>query len=265
MSNFAHSLILRLLACLLSAPLLAAETVKIAAFEYPPLYQDAPDKGVSGDIVIAAFKMVDINARLNFYSVNRMIHSVAQGDQACGIGGSILFEAPEIASAVNIVALIQYVPQGFLFDSRRFPNGLKHERIEDMQHYRVSVLAGSGIMRLLERHKLPLIASNTHESAARRLQMGSVDAWAIVDLSGAQTMQKLFPAEASHFKSSAPFHLGDVSLICSKARDPEQRISQKFNEGLAIIKKNGEYMRLMAKYYGGVNQINKSALADDMR
>jgi hypothetical protein len=47
--------------------------------------------------------------------------------------------------------------------------------------------------------------------------------------------------------------------------DPNNVYNNKFTEGLAIIKKNGTYMQLMAKYYGGKTDINKDALSKDMQ
>jgi ABC-type amino acid transport substrate-binding protein len=32
-----------------------------------------------------------------------------------------------------------------------------------------------------------------------------------------------------------------------------------------MIKKDGTYMKIMAKYYGGADAINKDALTDDMK
>ena len=45
----------------------------------------------------------------------------------------------------------------------------------------------------------------------------------------------------------------------------EDKYGRKFRAGLASIKKNGTYMRIMAKYYGGAAKINKGSLPADMR
>lgn len=243
----------------------ALERITIAAFEYPPIYQNAESKGLSGEIVIEAFKAAGIEAELRFYPVARMILNVADGKEVCGIGGSVLFEAPEIASEVRVSEVVQYVSQGFLYDSRKYPLGFRFESLEDLKAYRIGVLYSSGIMKFLEKEKLRLEPSTSHKSAALQLHTGKVDLWAIVDLTGLMYVRELFPKDAHFYKNTRPFNRGDVSLVCSKRRDPQQRYGEKFKKGLATIKRNGTYLRIMAKYYGSLASINKEAMTDDMR
>ena len=110
------------------------------------------------------------------------------------------------------------------------------------------------------------MAPNTvHEGSAKQLYQGRIDLWAVVDLTGHLYLSRLFAAEADRFERTASFNRGDVSLICSRKRDPDGIYAQKFAEGLARIKKNGTYMQIMAKYYGGARRINPESLTDDMR
>ena len=243
----------------------ALERITIAAFEYPPIYQNAENKGLSGELVVEAFKAAGIEVELRFYPVARMILNVADGKEVCGIGGSVLFEAPEIASEVRISEVVQYVSQGFLYDSRKHPLGLRFESLQDLKLYRIGVLYSSGIMKFLEKEKLKLEPSTNHKSAALQLQAGNVDLWAIVDLTGLMVMRELFPKEVGFYRNTRPFNRGDVSLICSKKRDPQQHYGVKFKKGLTAIKRNGTYLKIMAKYYGSPALINKEALPDDMR
>ena len=244
----------------------AEEKMVLAAFEYPPIYQNAADKGLSGDIAQAAFKAAGIDAELRFFPVVRMVEMVSSGHLPCAIGGTVLFEAPEVAEKIRAVATLQYVSQGFLYDDRQFPNGIVFSRLEDMSQYRIGVLFGSGIMRYLEKAKgLHLDVNRIHDGSAHQLQRRRIDVWAIVDLTGLMYMQRLFPGEAAHYRYSKAFNLGDVSLICSRSLDPDDDYGRRFREGLLAIKKNGTYMKLMAKYYGGKERINPEALPDDMR
>ena len=78
-------------------------------------------------------------------------------------------------------------------------------------------------------------------------------------------MKQIFPAEAANYKYTKAFNRGDVSVVFSKKADPDNAYNTKFKEGLAKIKKNGTYMKIMAKYYGSAGAINKEALSDDMK
>jgi len=138
--------------------------------------------------------------------------------------------------------------------------------LEQLSNYRIGVLFSSGINKLLEKSKnLKLETNPTHDGTAQQLQMGRVDLWAIVDITGLWYMKTQFPAEAKLYKYSKAFNRGDISVVFSKKRDPDNAYCNKFLKGLAIIKKNGTYMKTMAQYYGGVNKINQEALVDDMR
>lgn len=246
--------------------LFANEKIIVAAFEYPPIYQDEAEKGLSGDLVVAAFKAVNIDVDLEFFPVARMVYAVADGQAVCGIGGALLFEARDVAQAVTVSTIVNYVTQVFMYDSRKFPAGFSFKRLDDMAKYSIGVLNASGIMKFLEKDKnLKLEPNSGHESTAKQLHLGRIDAWAIVDLTGMMYMKKLFPAEAGNYKYTRYFNRGDVSLVFSKKMDPDNKYNAKFKEGLAIIKKDGTYMKIVAKYYGGRDSINREALADDMK
>jgi len=243
-----------------------AEKIVVAAFEYPPIYQNGPEKGLAGDLVVAAFRAVDIDTEFHFYPVPRMVRSVADGEATCGIGGAVLFEAPDIAPLVTVSSVVHYVSQVFVYDSRKFPKGLSFKALKDVEDYRIGVLFSSGIHKFLEKNGTLRLTTNTaHDRTAKQLELGRVDVWAIVDLTGMMYMAQLFPTEASNFKYTRAFNLGDVSVVFSKKRDPNNAYNTKFKEGLAAIKKNGTYRKIMAHYYGGVGKINREALPDDLK
>jgi ABC-type amino acid transport substrate-binding protein len=246
--------------------LAANEKIVVMAFEYPPIYQNDKDKGLSGDIVVEAFKAVNIDVEMQFYPVSRMVRNVSSGQAVCGIGGAILFAAPDVAANVTVSSVIQFVSQTFLYDVRKYPAGITFANLADMSRYRIGVLNGSGIMKLLEKTKeLKLDTNTTHDGTAKQLQIGRVDVWAIVDLTGIMYMKKLFPEEATNYKFTKSFNLGDVSVVFSRQMDPNNVYNDKFKEGLAAIKKNGTYMQIMARYYGSKTAINMEALTEDMR
>jgi len=155
---------------------LANEKVSVAAFEYPPIYQNQADKGLSCEIVSAAFKAVNIDTDFQFYPVARMVLSVADGQALCGVGGAVLFEAPDTAAAVNVSTVVNYVTQVFVYDMRKYPSGIPFKSVDDVTKYSIGVLNSSGIMKFLERTKnINLMPNNSHDGSARQLQLGRID------------------------------------------------------------------------------------------
>ena len=205
--QFFWKVLFTLLLLLNAGTLVAAnEKIIVAAFEYPPIYQNnEKDKGVSGDIVVEAFKAVNVDAVLEFFPAPRMVRIVDSGHTVCGIGGAILFSAPDVAANTRVSSKIQYVLQTFLYDSRRYPKGIKYERLEDMYKYKIGVLNGSGIMRLLKQvPNLNIVVNTKHKNTAKQLYIGRVDVWAIVDLTGLYFMRQLYPAEVKFYKTTKP-------------------------------------------------------------
>lgn len=251
---------------MLAGSLAANDKIVVAAFAYPPIYQNAVDKGLAGDLVAAAFEAVGIDTEFQFFPPARMVTTVADGKATCGIGGAALFAAPEVASKVTVSSIVQYVSQVFLYNSKKYPSGLSYTNLAELAKYNIGVLFSSGIHKFLTNTKeLKLDTNPSHDGTAKQLQLGRIDLWAIVDLTGIMYMTKLFPAEVADYKYTKPFNRGDVSVVFSKAMDPNDSYNTKFKQGLAAIKKNGTYMKIMIKYYGSAANINKDALTDDMK
>ena len=244
----------------------AREAITVLAFEYPPIYQDAPDKGLGCEIVAEAFRAVDIDVQFDFYPVIRMVNSVSSGKALCGIGGMVLFSDPGVRDNVVFSDTIQYVLQGFLFYVRKYPSGISFTNLSDMRGYSIGVLNGSGIMKYPEADgKLTLVSNVTHDGSAMQLHENRIDVWGIVDLTGIMYMKKLYPNEYKQYRISKEFNRCDISLVFSKALDSHGVYNAKFRSDLWIINKNGTYMKIMEKYYGGVDAVNMDALPDDMR
>jgi polar amino acid transport system substrate-binding protein len=242
------------------------DVLVIGAFEYPPIYQDANPPGLACDLVLAAFRASGIQAKLEFLPVLRMIDYVAQGTLPCAIGGDVLFDGEAIRPRVLVSDPFMYVVQVFLYDSRIHARGITFDALDDMRPYRIGVLNGSGVMRYLsEPGTLTLDKNHSHQGSARQLHRRRIDVWGIVDLTGMLFIRRLFPEEQAFYACSAPFKRGDISLAVSRKADPGMHYLRSFQQGLAIIKTNGTYMDIMARYYGGTDQINPQALSDDMQ
>ena len=244
----------------------AQEPIVIGAFEFPPIYQNAARKGLSGDLALAALKAAGREAQLRFYPAARMVKAVADGEVACALGGRVLFEAPEIADRVRVTTVIQYVNQVFFFDLRRYPDGVKYSRVGDLADYRIGVLDSSGIMHILsDQGHLRLEPATSHQGLARQLALRRIDLWATVDLTGVTYLRELFPDEFANYRYTQPFNRGDVSFVCSRERDPDGALGQLFERGMKKIIDDGSYLEIMAYYYGDQAAINRHALNDEQQ
>lgn len=242
------------------------DSLKVAAFEYPQIYQNTADRGIALDIVYAAFNAAGIKVEFEFFPVARMISNVVNGTMICGIGGTVLFDGTAERSEVYILDTIQYVLQVFLYDSRKHPEDITFDKLSDMKDYRIGALFASGINKYLEREKLLRLELNTtHDGSVKQLEMGRIDLWAIVDITGMWYINKYFPTEITYFKYTRPFMRGDICAVFSKKLDPDSLYGKAFKQGLTSIKTNGTYLKIMAKYYGGNEKISREALTNDLQ
>ena len=253
--------------CLLVAvSAIQAETVTVAAFEFPPFYQDGPTKGLSCDLVAAAFEAVKVQTEFRFLPPGRMVQFLTKGETVCGLGAQALFASPEIAPSVQSVTEINPVSLVFFYDGQRFPNGFDWSNPASLANQPIGVLANNGIGRSLEKNPgYSLVPNQSHDGTARQLRTGRIYLWAVVDLTGLDYIRQLFPDETSRFQYSPPFERGSIALAFSRKSDPDGLIAARFREGLALIKKNGSYLRILAEYYGGKERINRESLPEDLR
>ncbi|MCD1654861.1 transporter substrate-binding domain-containing protein [Treponema zuelzerae] len=245
---------------------LAGQPLTLLAFEYPPIYQNEENPGVACEIALAAFKEADIEAVLSFLPVKRMIASLSAGEAHAAIGGRILFKHELTSGTVAPSNTIMHVLQTFIYDTRRFPEGLNYSSLTELSPYRIGVLNGSGIMEFLKKESaLTLIPNTIHEGSARQLYHGWIDLWAIVDLTGLAYIRNLYPAENKSFKAySLPYEIGDITVFFSAKQDPEGILNASFTEGFKKILSNGTYLKILQSYYGETSSIPEEALAPEL-
>ena len=186
-----------------------------------------------------------------------------------GAAGHVRRNAHEDASTQSLVSFgspILYVNQTFLYDKRKHTNGIHYSTISDLKNMSIGALHSSGVMKFLLKTEGPRLVSNTtHEGLARQLHTGRIDLWATVELTGSHFLKKLYGDQAANYGWTRSFQKGDVSLVCSRKLDPDEKLTRQFAEGLARIKKDGTYLRIMGEYYSGLRNINPEALPSDVK
>jgi ABC-type amino acid transport substrate-binding protein len=82
------------------------------------------------------------------------------------------------------------------------------------------------------------------------LQLGRIDFWVEEETTAFDTIHKVFPGEVQNFKALQTncWPLGSAYMIASKKFPNAQSTLEKFNKGLAKIKKNGTYKKITANY-----------------
>jgi polar amino acid transport system substrate-binding protein len=167
---------------------------------------------------------------------------------------AVIFPSPAAVN-LDIVAF---------FDTRKLPNGLEFDTVKSLGKYKIGLLAGTGSIAVFKNAGVNFETILEVETMVKMLDAGRVDAIVLGDLVGLYNLRKLFPESAKAFKYKSVYS-SPVDLGFSTKAPNYRTYFDKYQEGMRTIKKNGTYMDIFAKYYGGPSKINKNALAEDMK
>jgi polar amino acid transport system substrate-binding protein len=102
----------------------------------------------------------------------------------------------------------------------------------------------------LEKAGLNYEPTTTIDQSLQKLVAGRLDL--IIDNKDVifHAVQRLYPDDRYYFKTlPVPLEKTPTALLVSRAYPGAKDILNKFNKGLSIIKKNGEYDRIISKYH----------------
>ncbi|WP_415884916.1 substrate-binding periplasmic protein [Neptuniibacter sp. QD37_6] len=224
----------------------ASQTVQLYTVDYPP-YTMIDDKGVINGIDVevtqAAFAAVGINADIQTAPWKRILKSIEYGriagtitcSKRAGRESYILFS--DVLSEAHQVAVIS-----------ADRNGSDINRFMDLAKVKVSVVDGWGIQKELIQAGIVHSAVPDIDSGIRSIIFRDIDVFYNGELA-TQHRAKLIGLQdkikIKRLKSQTPqqYHL------CLSNQYPEaEPLMDKFNEGLRLIKSNGQYQAIYDRY-----------------
>ena len=247
----------------LGVPAFAQNAVTVCSADYQPYTKSDMGDGIFQELVSAAYKAEGLTVSWEALPAVRCNEMTAGGTVSGDFTSVktfadskdlVTFESPA-AMNIDIVAF---------FDSRKMPNGLQFDTVKDLAKYKIGLLAGTGSVAVFSKAGVGFETVQNNESLVRMLNAGRLDVIVVADLVGLFNLKKYVPESASAFKFksvySSPVDLG----FSTKAPNFRYQFD-KYQQGMKVIKKNGTYLSIFAKYYGGAANINKNSLAEDMK
>jgi len=223
-----------------------AEEVLIAAEDDWIPYARSDGTGLANEIIIAAYDSIGIKVRYNIYPYARVLRLVATGKYIAGFNVPLDEESKEryllgkepLYDAVS--AYYHHIQTPLVAKSS---NELNDGRV-------IGVVRGYGYgdhyLELRKQGRIIELVSNSETGNLKMLSAGRMNATIIYDKTANILLEQLKLKdiiEYAFINESTPIY-----LAFSKSHPKGQYFSDKFDEGMRLIKANGTYQRIMNSY-----------------
>ena len=228
----------------------SAEKMTVTAFDYPPYMDESqPGKGLFCELAYEAYKSVGYDVSFKFYPLKRSTNSVIEGRELAQLGTEWNFPE-ETRKDIQALPMFYYRVAGFYLKDRF--KEIKFKTLKDLRGYKLGVIRGSSDSAILKKDKeLHVEEVGTMEQIFKKLYAGRNDIVFTVELSGLTYIDRNYPGETDRWGMTEDAVQGLIGQIVFSKKYPDyEKYMTKFEEGLNLIRKNGDYDRVFEKYYG---------------
>lgn len=232
-----------------SISLSRAETIIISTDDHPPLIQGHSGPkykpGIMTDLAKAAFEAQGHEVRFLYVPAARTSWSIIEEKAHAVVGPLGWFRG----DAADKIVSVPIYPAAFHFFylKRKFPQGLSYQRLEELKSYKVGYMFGGAASRLLDDAGLSVDYVNDRDQNTRKLYLGRIDLLVTEGTGGWASIAKLYPTQLADFEKSDQIILDAPGNVIFKKENTE--LFANFQKGLAEIKKNGTYMKIVQRYF----------------
>jgi len=224
--------------------------VIFATGEYLPFTSEKLNGyGATTELVTAICKAADIKPNYRFFPWKRVEIALAKGEAfgafPYGITqereGKFKFSEP-IYSVKNIIITCT---KNIKTDKKNM-----YKKLEDLKGYRVGILNGSFAEERIKQAGIQYNTITTVDQAIKMLYSGRIDFYIDDQVVIYDSIKRIFPKEVRYFTVlDNPFDEAKQNYVMISKKYPNSsKILERFNYGLNVIKKNGEYERIIQKY-----------------
>jgi polar amino acid transport system substrate-binding protein len=262
--RFSVKVVLSLLTVLLCSPpsCSSQDVVELLTTEYEPFC------GLKGDtmwcdLVNSAFGREGFRVQWRSYPQDREEAMVAEGVSIAFLSGTLVVTPDERPSFIINAEPMIYASIVAFYPKDRYPRGLGLKSAGDLKGKRVGVLQGTGSVNVLEKAGVDLDATPSKDLLMKKLVAGRDDVAVIADLAGLKALKESFPDLVDAYGYELVYN-SPIDLIFSKKNPRSVDLLNRFNAGIAKIKADGTFMKILERYYPK-GRINKGILPKDLR
>lgn len=223
-------------------------TIKIVAYEYPPLTTfEMPSMGLCSEIIREAFAAAGVAVTIENQVVrNLAVYSLIQDNSVAMIGAESDFSEDE---QKQLIFMPCYTMTGRYFYYR--PNHTKElkwqGKLDNLNGFTYGALTGEDVTAY-KKAGIKIVRGDL-VSLFKMLRDEKIDFLSVADLCGEWLVKKNFAKEKNDFAKMAVLSWqAPFSIIFNKKHPRCKEISTAFAEGFDKIKQNGKYVEIIEKY-----------------
>jgi len=216
------------------------------ADHFPPYEYASPTgnpHGFDSEVILAAFKHLNIPIRIEFKPWKRVVANVQSG-QVIGMFSCAFSQKREDFAYLSDP--ISFATQGVVIKNGF--EGPKISKLADLKKVRVASVAGYAANRYLENAKIDFVTLPHISHAFPMLSYDRFDAFFLSLEAGQFLAIEAGLAGKLKFIPLQDIDQRNYHLCFSKKRKGYKELAEKFNEALAQLKASGEYQLIHKKY-----------------
>ncbi|MCG8572134.1 MAG: transporter substrate-binding domain-containing protein [Spirochaetes bacterium] len=237
-----------ILILLLSFSLFAAnKTINLATINWEPYSGESlPGHGFFSEIIVEAFVAVGYDVKFTYLPWARALKATKEGEFD-GIMDAYL--KPDRLAYLEYPDVVWKVEEDFI--TLKSNKKVKFDgNLSSMKNVVIGTLNGTAQEKELKENGLTIQSVNSIDKAVKMLITGRIDAMLIAKSIFWYNLEKVDPNFNRNKISilSPPYKVYDMYVAFSKKAGDYKTLTADFNKGLAMIKKNGKFNRIVKKH-----------------
>jgi polar amino acid transport system substrate-binding protein len=230
----------------LSSPVWAKGPVVLVTDEYPPYVLGKGDRpGLLTEIVAAAFAEAGVETKVLYRPWRRCAMMIREGDAF----GAYPYARTEKRAGYAWFSESIWICRNVFFYLKGRMGDFDYTSLDALGDYTIAGTSGHYYEEIFKQKGLNVDYAPGEASGVRRLWELRAALFAEDELVGWTLINRIFPSRAQLFRSTpTPWNLNPQHLMVSKAYPGSRELLDRFNEGLAAIRRDGTYDRLVEKY-----------------
>lgn len=223
-----------------------AQKVVLVTGEFPPYSgEKLPGKGFISELVMAAAKAANIEVDLSFVPWARCEAMIKDGTAFASFPYAITDERKK---TVDFSSGIYDAPEKIFYYEGNGKN-IDWTSLKDFQNSKFGGVRSYFYMDALNKNGIKVDVTNSTESAIAMLQAGRFEYLIENELVARSYINAKYANDAAKFKTLAKTYYQNTShLMVSRSYPGSKELLQKFNAGLATIRQDGTYNKILTKY-----------------
>ena len=226
----------------------ATAQVLFVTSQYEPyvIKQDLEARGIFPDIIKAVFDEINVEVNFEFQPWKRGENTVETGKAFATFPYLIRQERTERFDFSDPV--IFFFPK-FFYMKEKFPKGFAWNTLQDFQSYDIGGIRGFWYEKSFQEAGLKVQYVTTDKQNIHKLYLGRVNFTLIDELVGWNLIKVAYPEQVTAFSVTQKPESEDAFRIMVSRKYPNAKgLIKKFNEGLKVIKNNGNYQKIFQQY-----------------